>query len=168
MPNFVPDTPASREDIAAQYTTISRLDQVIIHFEFNHKLLLTSKQGIGLIMNEFGARGLLNDTLVLYTSDNGVPFPNGRTNLYDSGVREPFLISMPSGKTGTTSDNIVSLLDITPTILDWFGVDYPDYFMFGKHDKVKLTGRSLLPLLKGTVMKLTQRFGEVGMEFTGI
>lgn len=36
-------------------------------------------------MNELRVRSLLNDTLVIYSSDNGIPFPNGRTNFYDLG-----------------------------------------------------------------------------------
>lgn len=40
--------------------------------------------------------GHLDDTLVIYTSDNGIPFPSGRTNMYDPGVREPMLISDPT------------------------------------------------------------------------
>ena len=95
-------------------------------------------------------RGLLNDTLIIYTSDNGIPFPNGRTNVYDSGVREPFVVSSPmihSKSAGSSSDVLVSLLDVTPTILDWFNLSYPTYNMFGKHGTVKIHGKSLLPLL---------------------
>lgn len=51
--------------------------------------------GIGLILKELSAAGHDKDTLVLYTSDNGIPFPNGRTNLFDPGMAEPFLISSP-------------------------------------------------------------------------
>ena len=68
VPDFMPDTPASREDLAAQYTTLSRLDQ-----------------GVGLVLRELDLAGLTDDTLVLYTADNGIPFPNGRTNLYEGG-----------------------------------------------------------------------------------
>ena len=94
-------------------------------------------------------RGLLNDTLIIYTSDNGIPFPNGRTNVYDSGVREPFVVASPihAKSAGATSDALVSLLDVTPTILDWFNVSYPTYDMFENHGKVKIHGKSLLPLL---------------------
>ena len=94
-------------------------------------------------------RGLLNDTLIIYTSDNGIPFPNGRTNVYDSGVREPFVVSSPihSKSAGSSSNVLVSLLDVTPTILDWFNLSYPTYNMFGKHGTVKIHGKSLLPLL---------------------
>ena len=55
-------------------------------------LLLT---GIGLILNELKLSGHLEDTLIIYTSDNGIPFPSGRTNLYDPGMAEPMLVSSP-------------------------------------------------------------------------
>lgn len=130
VPYFVPDTPAARADIAAQYTTISRLDQ-----------------GIGLLMKELQQAGKLHDTLIIYSSDNGIPFPNGRTNLYDSGIVEPFLISNPyiREQWGKISDTLVSHLDISPTILDWFNVTYPKYKIFSQ--PVFLTGKSLLTYL---------------------
>ena len=69
VPEFLPDTPRAREDLAAYFTTIGRLDQ-----------------GIGLILKEFRDFGFYNNTLVIYSSDNGPPFPDGRTNLYEPGT----------------------------------------------------------------------------------
>ncbi|CAN2391568.1 N-sulfoglucosamine sulfohydrolase, partial [Pristimantis euphronides] len=104
--------------------------------------------GIGLILGELRSAGHENDTLVIFSSDNGIPFPNGRTNLYWSGRAEPLLISSPGQPRccGEVSQSFASLLDITPTVLDWFSVPYPDYKIFGKN--VKLTGKSLLPALE--------------------
>ena len=51
--------------------------------------------GIGLLLKELAAAGKADDTLVLFTSDNGIPFPYGRTNLYEPGMAEPFLLSSP-------------------------------------------------------------------------
>lgn len=61
LPYNMPDTEAARRDVAAQYTTISRLDQ-----------------GIGLILKEIKDAGRSNETLIIYTSDNGPPFPSGK------------------------------------------------------------------------------------------
>ncbi|XP_061844053.2 N-sulphoglucosamine sulphohydrolase isoform X1 [Nerophis lumbriciformis] len=133
VPPFMPDTPASRADLAALYTTVSRLDQ-----------------GIGLLLQELREAGYENDTLVIYSSDNGIPFPNGRTNLYQSGTAEPMLVSSPEhmNRWGDNSQAYVSLLDITPTILDWFSLPYPSYTLPGSTAvPVHLTGRSLLPAL---------------------
>ncbi|XP_050717654.1 N-sulphoglucosamine sulphohydrolase-like isoform X2 [Eriocheir sinensis] len=133
VPYFVQDTPAARQDLAAQYRTISRLDQ-----------------GVGAMLQELGLAGHLNDTLVIYTSDNGVPFAGGRTNLYDPGVVEPLLVSSPAhpASWGTTSPALTSLLDLTPTVLAWLGVPYPRYSIWPHQPPVTLTGRSLLPFLE--------------------
>ncbi|KAM6972310.1 N-sulfoglucosamine sulfohydrolase [Aplochiton taeniatus] len=134
VPDFVQDTPAARADLAAQYTTVSRLDQ-----------------GMGLVLQELREAGYENNTLVIYSSDNGIPFPNGRTNLYHSGIAEPMLVSSPEHRErwGDTCRAYVSLLDITPTILDWFSIPYPSYRIPGVSTApVHLTGRSLLPALE--------------------
>lgn len=130
VPYFVQDTPAARQDIAAQYTTISRLDQ-----------------GIGLILDEFRQAGFEQNTLIIYSSDNGIPFPTGRTNLLEPGMSEPYLVSSPYApeRWGEVSDAMVSLLDIVPTVLDWYDISYPSYTVLG--NDVKLTGKSVLPLL---------------------
>ncbi|XP_042221965.1 N-sulphoglucosamine sulphohydrolase-like isoform X2 [Homarus americanus] len=132
VPYFVQDTPAAREDLAAQYTTLSRLDQ-----------------GVGLMMAELASAGHLNDTLVVYTSDNGIPFPAGRTNLYDPGLVEPLLVSSPqhSASWGNTSTILASHLDLTPTVLEWLQVSYPNYTIINKRQPAVLTGKSLLPYL---------------------
>ncbi|RZF43823.1 hypothetical protein LSTR_LSTR006364 [Laodelphax striatellus] len=126
VPYFVQDTPYSRIDIAKQYTTISRLDQ-----------------GVGLVLKELKDAGHANDTLIIYTSDNGIPFPAGRTNLYDSGMAVPLLMStqeFPERQNQVTY-SLSSLLDVTPTVLDWFGIKY-------RPKMSPLQGKSLLPLLK--------------------
>ncbi|XP_008551634.1 N-sulphoglucosamine sulphohydrolase [Microplitis demolitor] len=131
LPYFVQDTEAARRDIAAQYTTISRLDQ-----------------GVGLVLKELEDAGFKDNTLVMYTSDNGIPFPNGRTNLYDPGMAEPMIISSPYHKDrrNQVTYSMTSLLDIAPTILDWFNVSY-QVDQSNQTPEVTLTGKSLLPLL---------------------
>jgi hypothetical protein len=42
--------------------------------------------GVGLILEELQAAEFDNNTLIIYSSDNGIPFPSGRTNLYDPGT----------------------------------------------------------------------------------
>ena len=127
LPYFIPDTIQARKDVAEQYTTISRLDQ-----------------GVGLILKELKDAGFDNNTLVIYSSDNGIPFPNGRTNLYDSGIAEPMFISSPLHRErwNQVTYSLTSLLDLVPTILDWFGIDDSNDVA-----PVELTGKSLLPLL---------------------
>jgi len=51
-------------------------------------------KGVGLVLKELASAGFEENTLVIYTSDNGIPFPSGRTNLYDPGIKTKILISM--------------------------------------------------------------------------
>lgn len=130
LPYNIPDTLVARRDVAAQYITISRLDQ-----------------GVGLILKELKESGHSNDTLVIYSSDNGTPFPNGRTNVYDSGIAEPLLISSPlhTARHNEVTHSLASLLDVVPTVLDWFNITVEEDNEILR--KNILTGKSLLPLL---------------------
>ncbi|XP_029041123.1 N-sulphoglucosamine sulphohydrolase [Osmia bicornis bicornis] len=136
VPYFVQNTEAARRDIAAQYTTISRLDQ-----------------GVGLVLKELENAGFKDNTLVIYTSDNGIPFPNGRTNLYEPGLAEPMMIRspIPNHRRNSVTYSLTSLLDIVPTLLDWFNIPYTNQshasFNANKVSAPRLTGKSLLPLL---------------------
>ena len=47
------------------------------------------------MLSELQSAGFADNTLVIYTSDNGIPFPRGRTNLHEPGMAEPLLISSP-------------------------------------------------------------------------
>lgn len=128
LPYYVQDTEPARRDIAAQYTTISRLDQ-----------------GIGLVVKELELAGKLDNTLIVYTSDNGPPFPSGRTNFYDPGMSVPMLVSSPTHKARwhQVSNLMTSQLDLVPTFLDWFGISQS----FDDNKLSTLSGKSLLPSL---------------------
>lgn len=163
LPYYIPDTESARRDIAAQYTTISRLDQ-----------------GVGLVMKEL--KDYLKDTLVVYTSDNGPPFPSGRTNFYDPGLAEPMFISSPNSlRKNEITWAMTSHLDLLPTFLDWFNVTYESTTrdemietneVDGPKDTIKLTGKSLLPLLNAEppiseddAIFASQNFHEVTMNY---
>ncbi|MGL4421673.1 MAG: sulfatase/phosphatase domain-containing protein, partial [Gemmataceae bacterium] len=76
--------------------------------------------------------------LVIFLSDNGIPFPGAKTTLYDSGVHLPLLVQRPGQKAGVVSDAMVSWTDLAPTVLDWCGQPRP------KNQR----GRSWLPILE--------------------
>ena len=130
VPPYLPDTPATRKDIAAQYRAVSRMDQ-----------------GVGLFLKSLQEFGYEDNTLVILTADNGIPFPNAKTNLYESGSGEPMIVSNPMApeRWGQETEALASSTDIVPTILDWFGLKYPKYKIFGP--TVELQGKSLLPVL---------------------
>jgi N-sulfoglucosamine sulfohydrolase len=84
--------------------------------------------GVGLLLREVEAAGAKDSTLTIFFSDNGIPFPSGKTNLgFEQGQAEPLLISSPLQKHRglLRSSAVVSSLDLLPTILDWAGVEYP-------------------------------------------
>jgi N-sulfoglucosamine sulfohydrolase len=83
--------------------------------------------------------GQLDNTLIVFLSDNGMPFANAKTNLYDAGVRLPLLVRSPDqAPRGLVNNAMVSWVDLLPTFLDWSGAKGPNY---------RLHGRSFLPVL---------------------
>src|SRR5262249_58584559 len=61
------------------------------------------------------------NTFIFFTSDHGAQLPFGKWNLYDAGMRVPLIVKGPGIKTGTTTDAMVSWIDILPTMVDLAG-----------------------------------------------
>lgn len=120
VPAHLPDIPAVRQDLAEYHESLSRLDT-----------------GVGMLLDLLAESGRADDTLVIFLSDNGRPFPGAKTNLYAPGLHLPLIIRAP-GSVASVNDAMVSWTDIAPTVLDWAGVAPPDY---------RLSGSSLLPIL---------------------
>jgi N-sulfoglucosamine sulfohydrolase len=124
VPAHLPDAPEVRRDLADYYESISRLDS-----------------GVGLLLDALRATAHSDDTLVIYMSDNGRPFPGAKTTLYDEGIHLPLIVGSPAqSKRGVRNEAMVSWIDIMPTILDWAGVSPPP--------TQRLAGRSILPILE--------------------
>jgi N-sulfoglucosamine sulfohydrolase len=119
LPYFLPDQPDARADFADYYGSASRLDF-----------------GVGAVLDVLKETKRDADTLVIFLSDNGIPFPGAKTTLYDAGVNLPLVIRAPGGK-AAVNQALVSWTDIAPTVLDWAGVQPP----------TAMGGKSLLPLL---------------------
>lgn len=73
------------------------------------------------------ARGQLDNTLVVITSDHGMPFPRAKASLYDAGSRVPLAIRWPGGiaDPGREVRAFVNLSDLAPTFLEAAGVEIP-------------------------------------------
>ena len=124
VPDIFPDTPEVRSDICDYFFEIQRFDQQI-----------------GEMLELIEQAGQLDNTLVVITSDNGMPFPRAKANLYDLGSRMPLAIRWPKQVPGgRTVDDFVNLTDLAPTFLEAAGLTPPE----------AMTGRSLLDLLKST------------------
>lgn len=121
VPSFLPDTDAVRRDILDYYFEIERFDR-----------------DIGAIVEQLETAGELDRTLVVVTSDNGMPFPRAKANLYDYGVRMPLVVRWPERiPAGRVVADFVSLTDLAPTFLEAAGLK----------PLAEMTGRSLMPLL---------------------
>jgi N-sulfoglucosamine sulfohydrolase len=127
VPSHLPDLPDVRADLAQYGEAVSRLDS-----------------GVGVLLQELAAGGHADDTLVIFLSDNGRPFPGAKDNLYREGIRLPLIVRSPQQhKRHLHNRAMVSWIDITPTILDWAGAAAPTGYHF-----LPLPGRSLLPILE--------------------
>ncbi len=106
--------------------------------------------GVGRIVAKLQERGILDNTLIIYTSDNG--FNCGQhgiwgkgnctmpLNMFDTSVKVPCIFYYPSGfRQGVRSDCLLSAYDFMPTLLDFCGIPNPEAAM--------LPGRSFLDLL---------------------
>lgn len=148
VPPFLPDLPETRRELDDYCRAIERLDQ-----------------GVGRVLaaladHQTRAAGG-DDTLVVFLSDNGMPFPGAKTNLYEPGIRLP-LIARRAETRNRECPALVSFTDITPTILDWTRSAPPNYALHGK---------SILPLVEGTTesirkeVYLSHTFHEITMYY---
>ncbi|MDP7049112.1 MAG: sulfatase [Verrucomicrobiota bacterium] len=71
--------------------------------------------------------GQLDNTIIVVTSDHGMPFPRAKASLYDDGSRVPLAIRWPGGirNPGRTVDGLVNLSDLAPTFLEAVGLKVP-------------------------------------------
>ena len=130
VPGCLWDTPATRLELVHYYTALRRLDETV-----------------GRVLARLAAAGHADDTLVVFTSDNGMPFPFAKSTLYEPGINLPFVVRWPGViAPGGESGAFVSLVDLLPTALDTFGLPAAD-----------LDGASLLPLLRGEVEAVRER-----------
>lgn len=103
VPPWLPDLPEVRAELAEYYTAINRFDQ-----------------GVAKLLDYLDTSGRAKDTLVIFLTDNGPPFPGAKTNLHQPGMHLPLLVRNPlHTKQQITCDARVSWVDITPTILDY-------------------------------------------------
>jgi N-sulfoglucosamine sulfohydrolase len=72
--------------------------------------------------------GLYDRTLILYLSDHGAAFPGAKTTVYEPGLRSPLIVRHPAASArGLVNRALVSWVDLTPTVLDFAGVEPPVY-----------------------------------------
>lgn len=123
LPSKAKTLRGKKAESARLYNTVLRLDA-----------------GVGLLLAELKAAGFENNTLVVFVGDNGAAVPGGKMSSTELGLRVPLLVRWPGGvRVGQVRDELVSLLDLMPTLLQVAHVPAV----------AGLTGRPLQPLLRG-------------------
>jgi len=129
VPPFLPDAKEVREDILDYAAEIDWSDTHLAR-----------------MLKNLEDSGELDNTIIVATSDNGMPFPRAKATLYDYGTREPLAIRWGAKvKAGRVIDDFISFTDFAPTFLEAAGIE----------PTCEMTGRSFLPVL------LASRSGQV-------
>ena len=123
VPAFLVNDQETRSDLADYYNEISRMDS-----------------DIGRMIAVLERNGLMDNTVIFFLSDNGMPFPRAKGTLYDSGIQTPLVVYWKNNTPKETvhSNGLVSTVDLAPTILDMAGISAP----------ADMYGMSFLPLIK--------------------
>lgn len=112
------------------------------------------------MLNYLDSIGELDNTIVIVTADNGMPFPRAKANCFEYGVHVPLAISYPKNfPAGRRVEDPVGFVDLAPTILEMAGV---------KQDgMLPISGRSIMNILrsdKGGVVDETRKYVYMGRE----
>ncbi|MBN1910249.1 MAG: sulfatase-like hydrolase/transferase [Pirellulales bacterium] len=115
-PAYHPDTPLVRNDWTRYYENITALDY-----------------RVGDILKQLKEDGLEEDTIVVFWSDHGVGLPRAKQWLYESGTHVPLIVRIPENfrtddqaKPDTVDDQLISFIDLAPTMLNLVGLPVPD------------------------------------------
>ncbi|MEM9365951.1 MAG: sulfatase [Planctomycetota bacterium] len=114
-PPYYPDHPLVRQEWARYLNSISGMDQTI-----------------GKVLQRLEQDGLAENTIVIFFGDNGRIEPRGIHWCYDTGLHVPLIVHIPAGlkrpanyEAGVVRDEVISLIDITPTTLGFAGIKRP-------------------------------------------
>lgn len=131
VPGFLPDVPCVRNDMMDYYYEVERFDRES-----------------GNIIKTLEREGLLDNTIIVMTSDNGMPFPRAKATLYDYGTRMPLAIYWKGHiEGGIQISDFMSFVDFGPTFLEAAGLETPKEFQ----------GTSLLELFSQRAQKKSDR-----------
>ncbi|VGO12366.1 Arylsulfatase [Pontiella desulfatans] len=126
-PPYYPDHPLVRLEWARYLNSVSGMDRTV-----------------GKILRQLEKDGVADDTIIVFFGDNGRIEPRGIHWCYDTGLHVPMIIHWPKNfpapknyRPGTVSDEVVSLIDMTPTTLGFAGIKRP----LGMHGRIFLGNR---------------------------
>lgn len=120
---YLPDRQGIREDLSHFYGMIDAIDDAV-----------------GRIDEALADAGLVDDTVLIFTTDHGIGFPRSMGTCYDPGVETALLMRWPDRfDDGTVHEELLSAVDFRPTMLELLDEDQP----------TGIDGRSFAPLLTG-------------------
>jgi len=124
LPAYLPDSTVVRKDWAEYLAGIEQADTLT-----------------GQALDVLRQSGQIDNTIVIFMSDHGPTFQHGKMTLYDLGLRVPLIIRGPGIRRGAMCDELVSELDLLPTVLELCGIEQTlHYPLHGKSIKGLLTG----------------------------
>ncbi|KLO27998.1 sulfatase family protein [Mycobacterium haemophilum] len=108
LPDYLPDTPEVRQDLAEFYGSIA-----------------TADAAVGQILDTLTQTGLDANTWVVFFTDHGPAFPRAKSTLYDAGTGIALIIRPPTGRAlaPCVYDELFSGVDLVPTLLELLGLD---------------------------------------------
>jgi arylsulfatase A-like enzyme len=124
VPGFLPNTDEIRNDLADYFHLIERFDKEV-----------------GELIEMLEKSGKLDNTIIVLTSDNGMPFPHAKANLYDHGTRVPLIVSYSGNQflKHNVNTSFINLIDLMPSFLDMAEVK----------NQPMVDGISIVPIMKG-------------------
>jgi N-sulfoglucosamine sulfohydrolase len=127
VPRFLPDNQQSREEVAEYYQSVSRIDQ-----------------GLGRLQSLVEAAGKTENTIIVYISDNGMAFPGAKTTVYEPGIKLPCIVKDPRAEAGgLVNEAMITWADLTPTLLDFAGIEFDAAAFHGRSFRSVLMGGDL-------------------------
>ncbi len=129
VPSYLPDTERVRNDLLDYSLEVEHFDR-----------------HLGRMLDELERRGLLANTIVIVTSDHGMPFPRDKGYAYEDSNHVPFAVRWPAGipHPGRTVDDFISFIDLAPTFIELAGLRWADTGM------APTSGRSFTDIFRST------------------
>lgn len=127
IPKYIPTNSKSRKEFAGMQGAIKKMDDSI------SKIIKILKK-----------KNIYENTIILFTTDHGIPFPRAKGTLFDAGIETGLIIHYPKLKFKNNIFNqLISNIDILPTLLDFAKIKIPKI----------IQGKSFYPLLIGKKYK---------------
>ena len=135
----IPDKPYVTDQIGTLPFVGLRTDLALQQTADYYSCMARLDRAVEMLLDVLERTGMIQNTLVIYMSDHGAEVPRGKMTSFEGGIHVPLIMWMPGHiDAGMVRKELVSTIDLMPTILALAGAEIPD----------GLPGRSLLPLLR--------------------